>query len=226
MQKRSEEHSLVVLELKQKINSLNDRNNELSNLVKSFQEKVTDKETILEELQREKAEIEKRLIQAMKANQEIDKRKLQTEVDNQKFKVGSLTSVNQMYQRNIEELKLIINNREEEGKQLSTKYQNLEKYYEEKNIENLENEKEKIKYKNLSELLDAKVKELRKELDGITEKYESLFKGHSEVVHSLASQTEKTGVLNKDREDALTNIDKLSEARRELEYKYETCLMK
>jgi chromosome segregation ATPase len=118
-------------------------------------------------------------------------------------------------------MKMVISNKDDEIRQSNQKYKNLEVHYEEKNKQNLENEREMIKYKNLSQMLEEKVAAQRKDLEKITEKYESLFKGHSEIFHSLNSTEEKSKTLVKDREEALTNIEKLSEARRELEHKYD-----
>ena len=200
---------------------MSDRNAELTNMLKTYQEKVSDKEATLEEIQKERADLERRLVSAMKANQEVDKQRLQTEVDSQKFKINSLMSVNEMYKRNIDELKTIVSNKTEEINQLQKNNKLLQEQYEQKDLENLENHKERIKYTNLSQLLQEKLDKTMAELEKKTKEYEELFLKHSEISHLLNSQKEITEALNKDRDGALEHIEKLIIARKELEYKIE-----
>jgi chromosome segregation ATPase len=219
LQKRNEEQAGNIFDLKTKISQMNDRNAELTLLVRSYQEKVSDREATLEEIQKERVDLERRLVTAMKANQEVDKQKLQTEVDSQKFKINSLMSVNEMYKRNIDELKTIISNKIEEVTQLQSNLKVIQEQYDTKDKENLENEKERIKFTNLSKLLQEKLDKAEAELDKKTKEADELFVKNSELTHLLTSQKDSNSYLHKDREEALDNIEKLSLARRDLEHK-------
>jgi len=186
---------------------------DLEGTLKATLEKLTLKEAAIEELSHDKEILEKKLIDSFKANQAVELGKLQSQVQNATFKLETSTALNEMYQKNIVELEKLIASKNKELDYWAEKYKNLENNYDEKSKEALETDKEKIKFQDLSALLQDKLNATTESLQVKTNEHDELFKEFTTLKHLLNAEREKLEILEQERGVAESNVALLDKVR-------------
>jgi len=190
---------------------------ELEGTLKVTLEKLASREAAIDELIHDKEVIEKKLIDSFKANQAVDLGKLQSSFQNANFKLETSSTLNEMYQKNLVELEKLIATKNKDIAYLEERYKTLETAHEEKCKEALETEKERIKYFDLSNLLQEKLDITTNNLNQRNAEYDELLKDYSSLKHLLNAEREKIDALSEERNAGEENIITLNRVRAQKE---------